>query len=51
MSRADIVRAFVDSFGRQHDLRRSTVRADEAAYAARLVESKFATPEWIQRIP
>jgi len=51
MTREAIVRAFVDSFGRQHELRVSQVRPEEAAAAEGLVESKFGTQEWIARIP
>ena len=51
MSRADIVTAFVDSFARQHRLSRSTVTPEEEAAAHALVETKFATPEWVARIP
>ena len=51
MSREDIVTAFVESFGRQHTLVRSSVRPEEEAAAESLVESKFGTQEWIARIP
>ena len=51
MSRADIVEALIGSFARQHALRPSQVSAEEVARAEQLVESKFATREWIARVP
>ena len=51
MAREDIVKAFVDSFSRQHTLTRSRVTPEEEAAAEALVESKFGTEEWVARIP
>ncbi|MDR0283809.1 MAG: lipoate--protein ligase family protein [Propionibacteriaceae bacterium] len=51
LARAEIVAAFVASFGRQHTLVRSRVTPEEAQAAQALVAGKFATPEWISRVP
>ena len=51
LERHEIVRAFIDSFDRQHGLVRSWVSADEEARAEELVRTKFATKEWVARLP
>jgi len=51
MPRDEIVQAFTTSFARQHNLVPSTVSPQEEAAAQALTTSKFATPEWIARIP
>jgi len=51
LPREEIVRAFVDSFAHQHGLTRSHVTPEEEARAEELVRTKFATPEWVERLP
>ena len=51
LPREEIVRAFVDSFAHQHGLTRSRVSPEEEARAEELVRTKFATPEWVERLP
>jgi len=51
LSREAVVAAFIDFFSRQYALRVSAVRPEELAAAEELVRTKFATPEWIARVP
>jgi len=51
LPRADIVTAFINSFAAQYHLERSHVTEEEEARAIELCDTKFATPEWIGRVP
>jgi lipoate-protein ligase A len=41
----------VDTFRGLYGLQPSEITADELAQAAELVETKFATEAWLQRVP
>jgi lipoate-protein ligase A len=51
MSREAIVDAFEAAFKRRYRTVDSTLRPEELDRAAKLVETKFATQEWIARVP
>ncbi len=50
LSCADVAGALCVSFSRDYGARPSGVTHDELAAARRLVEEKYATPEWINRL-
>jgi lipoate-protein ligase A len=51
LERQAIVDAFIESFARQHDLKKSSVTVEEEAAAQTLVKEKFATDSWLNRVP
>ena len=51
MSREQIISVLIDTFARQYNLQRSQVTAEEVTRAEELVNTKYATPEWISRVP
>jgi lipoate-protein ligase A len=51
LSREVIIEALVDHFASLHALERSAPTEGELARAAELVRTKFATPEWLRRVP
>ena len=51
MTRDAILESFAASFARRYRSTAPTTRADELAAAQRLVDEKFATPEWTHRVP
>lgn len=51
MSRDAIIDAFLAFFSRRYDTQDSTYTESELAAASALVESKFSTPEWTNRVP
>ena len=51
MARAEIIDAMVDHFRRRYDTVDGELTATEIARAEQLVEEKFATPEWLARVP
>jgi len=51
MPREAIVDAFEACFKRLYKTEDSELRPDELERAEKLVETKFATPEWIARVP
>ncbi|WP_347343654.1 lipoate--protein ligase family protein [Jatrophihabitans telluris] len=51
LPREAIIEAMLASFAKRYGLTPSDVSADEQRIAADLIENKFATPEWIGRIP
>jgi lipoate-protein ligase A len=51
LSRDAILASFAASFARRHRTRDAGYTAQELAEAQRLVETKFATPEWTHRVP
>ncbi|WP_427017926.1 lipoate--protein ligase family protein [Pseudarthrobacter sp. P1] len=51
LGRAEIIEAMAATFTARYGARSSTLTEAELAEAARRVESKFATDEWLNRIP
>ena len=51
MTRDAILESFATSFARRYRSSGSDYRPDELAAAQRLVDEKFATPEWTHRVP
>ena len=51
MTRDAILESFAASFARRYRSSGSDYRPDELAAAQRLVDEKFATPEWTHRVP
>ena len=51
MDRAEIIAAMKAHFASRYDTRAGTVRPEELARAQELVETKFATQEWVGRVP
>lgn len=51
LSRAEIIDRFIDTFRSLTSAEDGTISADEYADAEALVESKFATDVWLQRVP
>lgn len=51
MSRADVISTLSDSFTERYDAVAGEISADELTAARELVQAKFATPEWINRVP
>jgi lipoate-protein ligase A len=51
LSRAEIIDRMIETFRGMYGLEQSTVSADELAKAQRLVEEKFSTADWLQRVP
>lgn len=51
MSRTDIVNRMSETFTARYDARPATLTEAELAEAARRVESKFGTEEWLHRVP
>jgi lipoate-protein ligase A len=51
MTREAILESFAASFARRHRSTDADYTAEELAAARRLVEEKFATPEWTHRVP
>lgn len=51
MSREAILKSFADHFRRLYDTRDSAYTEAELAQARELVETKFSTPEWTNRVP
>ena len=51
MSRADVISTLSHSFTHRYDAVAGEITAEELAAARDLVRSKFATPEWINRVP
>lgn len=51
LPRDQIIAGFLDHFRRTYRTRDSTYTDAELAEAERLVETKFATPEWTARVP
>jgi lipoate-protein ligase A len=51
LSREAIIDALIASFASSYGLTDSTVSEQEAARAQELIDTKFATPEWIARVP
>ena len=51
MTRDAILGSFAASFARRHRSKDSDYTADELVAAQRLVDDKFATPEWTHRVP
>ena len=51
MDRSDIIDAFAAHFAARYDTVPGTITPDERAQAQRLVEEKFSTPQWLNRVP
>ncbi len=51
LSRAQIIDALIDTFRELHGLTEAELTEDEVARAERLVEEKFATEQWLYRVP
>ena len=51
MTRAEVIDAMVDTFRTLYGLRDSELSASEVARTAELVSTKFATDEWLRRVP
>jgi lipoate-protein ligase A len=51
LSRAEIIARMESTFRGLYGLTEGEITADELARAERLVEEKFATPEWLYRVP
>ncbi|GAA4699831.1 lipoate--protein ligase family protein [Kocuria gwangalliensis] len=51
MSRADVISTLSNSFTARYDAVAGEITAEELAAARDLVRSKFATPDWINRVP
>jgi lipoate-protein ligase A len=51
MSRAEIVAAMMDVFTERYGATQSELTEAELAAAARRVETKFGTAEWLHRVP
>ena len=51
LPRAEIIERLKETFAGSTARRPGTVTADELAEAEALVESKFATEEWLHRVP
>ncbi|MGC0273193.1 lipoyl protein ligase domain-containing protein [Pseudactinotalea sp. Z1739] len=51
MAREDVVTALLDYFRSRYTTSQSEVRSAEFARVEELVESKFATKEWLHRVP
>ncbi|MGR2753999.1 lipoate--protein ligase family protein [Agromyces arachidis] len=51
LSRADVIDRLKETFAGLHGATPGAVAADELAEAEALVASKFATEEWLQRVP
>lgn len=51
MSREQIIERMIETFRAQHGLTLGEITADEMQRANELVASKFATPEWLYRVP
>ena len=51
LPREDIVARMIDTFRQRHGLVEDALLPEELEAAARLVDEKFATPEWIHRVP
>ena len=51
MAREAIIESFAATFARRYATRPSRYTESELADAKRLVETKFATPEWTNRVP
>jgi lipoate-protein ligase A len=51
MPRTDVVDKLLEVFTGRYDALEGAVGEHELAAARRLVETKFATPEWIARVP
>lgn len=51
LSRADIIERLKDTFRGLYGATDADITADEYAQADRLVDTKFATPEWLFRVP
>jgi lipoate-protein ligase A len=51
LSRAEIIARMESTFRGLYGLTEGEITADEFARAERLVEEKFATPEWLYRVP
>ena len=51
LARAEIIERMLDVFVRRHGGTRGTVTEGEYDAAERLVEKKFATEEWLRRVP
>ena len=51
MSRADVIATLSTSFTDRYDAAAGEITAEELATARELVRTKFATPEWINRVP
>ncbi|WP_407317166.1 biotin/lipoate A/B protein ligase family protein [Isoptericola halotolerans] len=51
MARDDVVDAFARYFAGQYKTEESALRPEELERAEELVRTKFATPEWIHRVP
>ncbi|MBT2483614.1 MULTISPECIES: biotin/lipoate A/B protein ligase family protein [unclassified Microbacterium] len=51
LTRAEIIERFIDTFRSLTDAEAGTITPDEYAAAEALVESKFATDAWLQRVP
>jgi lipoate-protein ligase A len=51
MARAEVIASFLRTFRSRHATRESGYTDDELAAAAELVRTKFATPEWTNRVP
>jgi lipoate-protein ligase A len=51
MTRDAILESFAATFSRRYRTTPSDYTADELEQAQRLVDDKFATPEWTHRVP
>jgi lipoate-protein ligase A len=51
LPRAEIIEKMVDTFRGLYGLQPSEITPDELAQAAELVEAKFGTEAWLQRVP
>lgn len=51
LPRAGIIDAFLAHFAARYDTRTGAITPAERAEAERLVEQKFATPQWLNRVP
>jgi lipoate-protein ligase A len=51
MTRDAILESFAGSFARRYRSSLSDYTPDEIEAAQRLVDEKFATPEWTHRVP
>ena len=51
LSRAEIIESLIGTFRSLHGLTNGQLTANELARAEHLVATKFATPEWLNRVP
>ncbi len=51
LPREAIIERFIDTFARLYGATTGSITSDEYAEAEELVRTKFATPEWLNRVP